>query len=167
MSFYGHKKLVHHIHKGDIGYEVQPSVCLSVQIPVAPQCVTSAFPTTVDHSVTSAVPASSGHPLGVFTVTAVATQILRLPSSFVIPKLATACTASTTQRGPSASSARQASSATPQLITAHGQVSCASDFNVSCCFSARRRLHKFTLHLVFSYKFENICYEVAYTLHRD
>lgn len=97
---------------------------------MAPRCATSAFPTTVEHGVTSAAPASSGHPLAVSPATAVATQILKVPSSFVIPKLATASAASTTRRGPSASCARQASSVTPQLITAHGQVSCASDFNI-------------------------------------
>lgn len=113
---------------------------LSVQIPAAPQCVTSAFPTTVDRSVTSAAPASSSHPLAVLTVTAVVTPILKVPSSFVTPKLATACAASTTRRGPSASSARRASSATPRLTTARGQVSGASDLILCFLILFFRRL---------------------------
>lgn len=68
-----------------------------MQIPVAPQCVTSASPGTAAHSVTSAALASTNPLEPVFHATAVG-----IPSC-VTPTPATAYTASTTPLGPSAS----------------------------------------------------------------
>lgn len=103
-------------------YTVSNYLSVPVQIPVAPQCVTSAFPSTAAHSVMSAALASSKHPGFVFHVTAAGMQTLRAPPSSVTPTPATASTASTTPPGPSASSVLQASSGTPRHITVPVQV---------------------------------------------
>lgn len=101
---------------------VTVSTRFHVQIPVVPQCVTSAFISTAAHSVTSAALASTKCLVPAFPATAAVMQTLVAPPRSVTLTQATASSASTIPVDTSVSSVLLGSLEMPKRTTASGWV---------------------------------------------